>query len=213
MLPLRSGVVAALAVGEFRMRAGLGRHAVNSSQQTTGAMRVAIIVADIWKPCPPVSNRVLMLAPRLTRQIGAYTLISVQSNIDLTLTRGCHCLAARRSARAITRLFEDALRPHALRATQFSILAALALKGSTPLGEIAELLGVERTGLTRSAALLESNGWIGVAPAPDARLRQLRLTARGRKKLEAAFPDWTKVQDRISHQRVDIDALITHEVN
>jgi len=52
---------------------------------------------------------------------------------DLSLTRHCHCLAARRQARVLTRLYEQKLRPHGVRATWFSILAALALKGPTPV--------------------------------------------------------------------------------
>lgn len=119
----------------------------------------------------------------------------MEAAIDLSECRGCHCLAARRRARAITRLYEERLRPHGLRATQFSILAALALKGPTPVGELAEVLGLERTSLTRSAALLERYDWIGSGPSPDARARPLRLTPKGREKLEAAFPAWKEAQE------------------
>ncbi|MCW8140187.1 MAG: DUF1579 family protein [Planctomycetota bacterium] len=113
---------------------------------------------------------------------------------ELSVTRGCLCLAARRRSRAVTRLFEDKLRPHGLRATQFSVLAALALKGPTRVGELADLLGLERTTLTRSADLLERNGWVDEGPADDARERPLRLTPAGREKLEAAFPAWQEGQ-------------------
>ncbi|MGH6945377.1 MAG: MarR family winged helix-turn-helix transcriptional regulator, partial [Geminicoccaceae bacterium] len=75
--------------------------------------------------------------------------------VDLSVCARCHCLAARRSARAITRIFDDHLRPHGLRATQLSVLVALALGGPSPIGELAEVLGLERTSLTRSAAVLE----------------------------------------------------------
>lgn len=124
----------------------------------------------------------------------------MESTADLAATRGCHCLAARRKARAITRLYEEKLRPHGLRATQFSILAALALKGPTPIGELAELLGLERTTLTRTAARLERNGWVGSATSADARERPLRLTAAGRRKLEEALPAWKAAQDHVDRQ-------------
>lgn len=121
----------------------------------------------------------------------------MRSILDLSETRACHCLAARRRARELTRLYEEKLRPHGLRATQFSILAALAQKGPTPLGELAEILGLERTTLTRSADLLERHGWIDTAPSEDARERPLRLTAEGRHKVESAFPAWKEVQELI----------------
>lgn len=116
----------------------------------------------------------------------------------------CHCLAARRTARAITRLYEERLRPHGLRATQFSILAALALKGPTLSGELAELLGLERTSLTRGASVMRRNGWLAVERTTDARERRLRLTSEGRSKLDAAYPDWKRVQDALDSGDVAI---------
>jgi DNA-binding MarR family transcriptional regulator len=117
---------------------------------------------------------------------------------DLSLCTQCHCLAARRRAREITRHFEAGLRPHGLRATQFSILAALALAGTLPMGELAELLGLERTTLTRAATLLERNRWLRAEPSPDGRERPLRLTPSGRRKLEAAYPAWRAAQDSVA---------------
>lgn len=113
---------------------------------------------------------------------------------DFLSAKDCHCLAARRRARALTRLYEERLRPYGLRATQFSVLAALALKGPTRLGELAEFLVLERTTLTRGATVLEKKGWIDVAPSRDARERRLRLTVAGRRKLAAAFPSWQEAQ-------------------
>ncbi|HWQ29114.1 MAG TPA: MarR family transcriptional regulator [Dehalococcoidia bacterium] len=120
---------------------------------------------------------------------------------DLSATRGCYCLAARRYARAITRFYESRLRPYGLRATQFSILAALTLKGPTRIGELADLLGVERTTLSRSVALLVRNGWITVARSRDARERLLRITDAGRARLEEAFPAWEEAQQQVKLRR------------
>ena len=116
-------------------------------------------------------------------------------DVELAATRNCLCLAARRTARAITRMYEDLLRPHGLRATQFSILASLALKGPTPVGELADFLGLERTTLTRSAALLERNGWLRSLRAQDAREHPLEVTPAGREKLRAALTAWKEAQE------------------
>lgn len=113
----------------------------------------------------------------------------------LGATRECVCLAARRKARLLTRHFDDRLRPHGLRATQFSVLAALAQTGPILLGELAELLGLERTTLTRSVAILEDRGWVATARATDARTRPLRITGAGAERLERALPDWETAQE------------------
>lgn len=117
--------------------------------------------------------------------------------MDLSATKRCHCLAARRRARALTRLYEEELRSHGLRATQFSILSALSILGPTPLSELAERLGLERTTLTRSANVLEERGWLGEAETADDRVRALCLTEAGRAKVEEAYPAWRRVQQKV----------------
>ncbi|HUF30519.1 MAG TPA: MarR family transcriptional regulator [Gemmatimonadaceae bacterium] len=133
----------------------------------------------------------------MTRLAGVYTPIAVEKSIDLSATRACHCLAARRQARAITRIFEEKLRPHGLRATQFSILAVLSLKGTTPVKALADVLGLERTTLTRVSGLLERKGLVDTVESPDGRERPLRITPTGRRTLERAFPAWKEAQELV----------------
>lgn len=123
-----------------------------------------------------------------------YIHLYIVSDADLLQTKDCHCLAARRRARELTRLYEKHLRPHGLRATQFSILASLTLKGPTAVGELADFLSLERTTLTRSAALLEAKGWLGEEPSDDARQRLLKVTEAGGRKLASALPAWSAGQ-------------------
>lgn len=129
-----------------------------------------------------------------------YIHISLSILVDLSTTKNCHCLAARRHARAITRLYDEKLRPHGIQSTQFSVLAVLGVKGPTPLGELADILGLERTSLTRSADRLEDEGWVTDAESDDARVRQLKLTATGREKVESAYPAWKEAQDEMDRQ-------------
>jgi DNA-binding MarR family transcriptional regulator len=124
----------------------------------------------------------------------------VSSSIDLALTKACPCLAARRRARAITRHFDGYLRPHGLRSTQFSVLAALALRGPTGRGRLADGLGLDRTTLTRSAATLERHGWIATRDTEDGRERPLALTEAGRRALDAALPSWKEANDRLDDE-------------
>lgn len=119
----------------------------------------------------------------------------MDSSVDIRLCADCRCLAARRAAREITRVFDERLRKHGLRATQYSVLVALELAGPTPISALAGELGMERTTLTRSAALLQQRGWVASGGSGDRRQHQLRLTASGRRKLVAAFPAWKAAQD------------------
>lgn len=123
-------------------------------------------------------------------------------NIDLTAcATECHCLDARREARAVSRLYDEQLRPHGLRATQFSVLVALELGAGAPLGVLADTLGLDRTTFTRSAALMRRRGWIASARSDDGREHRMSLTAAGRRKLHEAHPAWQRAQRLVESQR------------
>lgn len=66
------------------------------------------------------------------------------------------------------------------------------------MGELAKLLDLERTTLTRIAALLEGKGWVEPGSSEDARERPVRITASGRRKLESAYPSWREAQDAVA---------------
>lgn len=114
---------------------------------------------------------------------------------ELIETADCLCLASRQAARTITRAFDRRLRVHGLRATQFTLLASLALQGERSVGELAAFIGVDRTTLSRNMALAESRGLIASRRADaDARTRLVQITLRGREVLDAAFTSWREVQ-------------------
>lgn len=116
-------------------------------------------------------------------------------------TTQCLCLAARRSSRTITREFDRALRGHGLRATQFTLLSALHLAGPQPIGDLAELLSVDRTTLTRNLAVAEQHGLVTLHADPDdARSRIASITPKGTRALTAALPAWQVTQQRLTEE-------------
>lgn len=117
---------------------------------------------------------------------------------DLSACADCLCLASRRAARTITRAFDGMLRPHGVRATQFSLLALLALKGPQSIGDLAEALGAERTTLTRNIARIEEQSLVSSRPGEDPRARIVSITPKGRKLLTKAFPAWRKAQAELT---------------
>jgi DNA-binding MarR family transcriptional regulator len=83
-----------------------------------------------------------------------------------------------------------------VRATQFTVLVMLSLRGAMTIGELAEAIGVERTTLTRNLALIERASWVKIEPGEDdARSRIITVTDAGRATLAKAFPGWHKAQE------------------
>ena len=109
--------------------------------------------------------------------------------------RNCLCLASRRASRAITRAFDRRLRPHGIRATQFSILVMLIEGGPATMGDLADALGLERTTLSRNLDLIVARGWVKIRVGDeDARSRDVAITGAGRRAVVAALPAWREAQ-------------------
>lgn len=122
----------------------------------------------------------------------------MRSSRDLLETRQCLCLASRRAARAITRQFDRALQAHGIKATQFTLLAVLELRGPQSIGELAELLVADRTTVTRNLAVAEAQSLVSTRSGEDARSRIASITKEGRRTLKSAFVTWCKVQDSLT---------------
>jgi DNA-binding MarR family transcriptional regulator len=100
-------------------------------------------------------------------------------------------------SRVVTQLYDDCLRPSGLRAMQFSILAAVARLGEASLKQLEDELAIDQTTLTRSLTLLERDGVLERASHPDARIKAMRLTSKGRRALEVARPLWAQAQGKV----------------
>ena len=112
------------------------------------------------------------------------------SRTQLARTRACTCSALRRASRAVTAHYEQHFRGAGLRATQFTILSHLAQTGPIAMNPLAELLGMERTTLTRNLGLLARRGLVTQAVSDDARVHVMAITRRGEAAVDKAMPRW-----------------------
>src|SRR5689334_8406407 len=112
----------------------------------------------------------------------------------------CVCNTLRMVTRAVTQLYDETLRPSGLRATQFSVLTALARRGEANVKELTDALAIDQTTLTRGLTVLERGRLIERVPHPDRRIKALRLTPAGARALAVARPLWTRAQQRVIGQ-------------
>jgi DNA-binding MarR family transcriptional regulator len=106
----------------------------------------------------------------------------------------CACHRVRTAARAVTRAYDDALRPAGLRATQLVVLVAAAAEDAMSIAALAKLMGMDRSTLTRNLRPLEGEGLIALGAEGWRRSRTLAITRKGRARLEDAVPLWEKAQ-------------------
>jgi DNA-binding MarR family transcriptional regulator len=112
----------------------------------------------------------------------------------------CLCHNARMAARVVTRAYDEMLRPTGLRATQVSVLAAVAARGALSIQSLADSVEMERTTLKRNLGPLEERGYVALAPEGRHRSRIVSLTAAGEAALLDALPLWEEAQRRARQQ-------------
>jgi DNA-binding MarR family transcriptional regulator len=107
----------------------------------------------------------------------------------------CNCTALRKATRRVSQLYDSALEPCGLRATQRTILSHIARTGTPPMGELAEALVMDRGALTHNLKPLQRDGLVKISVDPqDRRNRLIALTARGRARLAESDALWAGAQ-------------------
>jgi DNA-binding MarR family transcriptional regulator len=119
------------------------------------------------------------------------------------ILENCACHKARAAARAVTRAYDEALRPVGLRATQLAVLVAVAMNDAISINALAEFMGMDRTTLTRNLRPLEKEGLVGRSSEGWRRSRALAITNKGRLRLRQALPLWSRAQHALKKRLGD----------
>jgi len=104
----------------------------------------------------------------------------------------CALAATRRTARLMTQFYDACLAEAGIEAAQFALLMALDTakdKGQAALGQ---MLGMDKTTISRNLKVLREKGWVESVAGEDARRRCVSLTAEGRARLREAKPAWRR---------------------
>ena len=120
--------------------------------------------------------------------------ISLPREACIQAAQTCACFNLRKAARAVTRIYDDGLRPTGLSSGQFVILLAAQIHGSATIRELAGMVGVDRTVLSRNLKPLLACKLIRAKTGLDRRTRRISLTPSGRAKLARAYPVWETIQ-------------------
>jgi len=121
------------------------------------------------------------------------------------------------ASRAVTRLYDDTLRPVGLRATQLVLLVAIGSGEAVSITALAKLIGMDRSTLTRNLAPLERDGLVRVGNEGWRRSRTIEITKKGSARSREALSFWEKAQNTLRQKlgaikwadvRTDLDDLI-----
>jgi DNA-binding MarR family transcriptional regulator len=131
---------------------------------------------------------------------------------DATRT-ACLATRVRQLSRIITRVYDDAMRPLGITASQFTLLTQLANQDSITAVEIGFTLDIEKSTLSRNLKRLLALGLLVMDPPAGRRGRGLHLTPKGQEVIKQAYPVWQDAQRKASavmgnDSRATLDTLL-----
>ncbi|MGI4813244.1 MAG: MarR family winged helix-turn-helix transcriptional regulator [Janthinobacterium lividum] len=133
--------------------------------------------------------------PSVETSSDAATVFVAEQN-DTSVNSHCNNAAIRRAARRVGQLYDDALAPCGLRATQYSLLNQIERAGSPTMRMLADKLVMDLSALGHTLQPLSRDGLLErVADADDRRSRRVHLTPAGIAKLREARRLWKQAND------------------
>jgi len=129
---------------------------------------------------------------------------------DLRAAAGqCLALKVRQASRVLTAHYDEALRPHGLKASQLNLLVMVGALGGARPAELCRRLDLEKSSLSRGAERLEAGGWLERRRPARGRGLRYHLSRTGRRRLERALADWRGADARARRRlgRAGVQAL------
>jgi DNA-binding MarR family transcriptional regulator len=118
------------------------------------------------------------------------------SDIAEATSSTCISTRIRQLSRIITRIYDDAMRPLGITASQFTLLTQLAQQDGITAVEIGHTLDIEKSTLSRNLKRLLALGLITMDPPAGRRGRGLHLTPKGEVLIQQGYPVWREAQTR-----------------
>jgi DNA-binding MarR family transcriptional regulator len=117
-------------------------------------------------------------------------------NLVEEIARECIANKIRLLNRAVTALYDQALRPYGLTIGQMSVLVTVSKMGGASPASLTRVLHMEKSTLSRNVQRMRARGWLEARPTEDRRITELRASARGLRLLREAHPAWSRAQHR-----------------
>lgn len=112
--------------------------------------------------------------------------------------QGCTNFKIRQLMRQMSQHYDAELGKAGLKATQYSLLGHVLKLGPIRPGELAQVMRLDASTLTRNLKPLVEAGWLRIEAGPDGRSRSITITDSGRAKRDEAQRYWKAAQEGIN---------------
>lgn len=115
----------------------------------------------------------------------------------------CINLQMMRSSHYILKTYDEAYRPHGIRATQMPVLGTIARRQPVTIREVADELESERSVISRRMQVMKKSGWVKEDTKTTGKEKSFLLTKKGKNLIEKILPIRMQVQQRLTSALTD----------
>lgn len=126
------------------------------------------------------------------------TLVKPTTVADVAKPQGCTNLKLRQLTRRVTQHYDVELAKTGLKTTQYSLLSHVVKLGPIRAVDLAGVMRMSTSTLSRNLLPLVASGWIEVNAGDDARSRLISATEAGKNKRAEAQRKWRVAQEGIN---------------
>ena len=152
-------------------------------------------IRKFWPRCLDVDYNCIY--NYMQREIKNNMAAQTQDRTEDVIARECLVVRLRMLNRVVTNIYDDALRPLGVKASQLNILVVTAKLGLARPAEVCQRLQLNTSTLSRNVERMRARDWLEVVNDDDGRAQPFRLTAKGRRLLDRAMPAWEKAQGKV----------------
>jgi len=122
------------------------------------------------------------------------------------MVSSCVATRVRLINRAISSLFDDALREHGIKISQVNLLVIIYKLGDAKSSDVCNIMKMDSSTLSRNMERMKKKGWLDTKSQDGVRAHTLSLTEAGEELLEKVYPSW-KAAQRQAVQILDVEGV------
>ncbi|MCF8131118.1 MAG: MarR family winged helix-turn-helix transcriptional regulator [Deltaproteobacteria bacterium] len=112
------------------------------------------------------------------------------------ITGNCIAVRLRILDRAVTSIYNQALRPHGIKTTQMNIIVVVSAFGPMEIKPLCRVLNMDASTVNRALKRIEKKGWLKSQPSGQGKSLMVSSTSEGLSLLQRAYPDWKRAQNK-----------------
>ena len=111
------------------------------------------------------------------------------------ITGNCIAVRIRIMDRAVSSIYNNAVRPHGLKITQMNIIVTVAAYGPMEVKPLCRILNMDSSTMSRALARIEKMGYLKNEPSGQGKSIIISVTNEGIDLLRRAYSDWKKAEE------------------